>query len=417
MLWINAVKAFVNTKVQTTVTVTSNSINTAMVIHVQGTGDYLLPEAYTIKYNNVDIYPKTREINNTVYHVIPAKDKSFVLKVLDHSDVPEPFPKNIAQTDKSTFLASANAQLKSPYQSLVQETVIKVAGTIKRSNSPHLAKTTQNSLSFSFDQVPPNSEFLSVIHYEATSPCLIFNSYEKSVEISHWFSKLLFVEHFDIQNCGPKVENFNRILYMANPGKGSVVNELVARLPPAASDIYYKDTIGNVSTSRVFIDSKSTRLALRPRYPLFGGMRYSWFHGYSALFDQFLKTLDSGRFQLFVPVAPSVASIPARQYKLKIMLPEQAFDIEINNSVDMNTQESTSYSYFDTTGKPTITFSSDAFYPDNVGVVAVTYSLPPFWKFRKPAVIASAVLCAMAALWLLTNLQFSLSVVSYFYPE
>lgn len=49
-------------------------------------------------------------------------------------------------------------------------------------------------------------------------------------------------------------------------GSTNVVKSLVALLPKEASNLIFKDDIGNVSTSRVERDGKKTVFELLPRY-------------------------------------------------------------------------------------------------------------------------------------------------------
>jgi oligosaccharyltransferase complex subunit alpha (ribophorin I) len=53
-------------------------------------------------------------------------------------------------------------------------------------------------------------------------------------------------------------------------------------LPAAATDAYYRDEIGNISTSHMKILSDSVELDLRPRFPLFGGWKTHYVIGYNV---------------------------------------------------------------------------------------------------------------------------------------
>ena len=51
------------------------------------------------------------------------------------------------------------------------------------------------------------------------------------------------------------------------------MRELKAQLPPTARSLYFKDAIGNISTSHTRFGLSHTEVDLRPRYPIFGGWR------------------------------------------------------------------------------------------------------------------------------------------------
>ncbi len=53
-------------------------------------------------------------------------------------------------------------------------------------------------------------------------------------------------------------------------------------LPPSASDIYYRDMIGNVSTSTVSYGDTEATLDLIMRFPLYGGWKNNFYMGYNV---------------------------------------------------------------------------------------------------------------------------------------
>ncbi len=59
-------------------------------------------------------------------------------------------------------------------------------------------------------------------------------------------------------------------------------------LPAAARDIYYRDEIGNISTSHMREQDDSVELELRPRFPLFGGWKTHYYMGYNVPSYQYL---------------------------------------------------------------------------------------------------------------------------------
>ena len=51
------------------------------------------------------------------------------------------------------------------------------------------------------------------------------------------------------------------------------IREFRATLPAAARSMYFRDEIGNISTSHARFGLANTEVELRPRYPLFGGWK------------------------------------------------------------------------------------------------------------------------------------------------
>ena len=53
-------------------------------------------------------------------------------------------------------------------------------------------------------------------------------------------------------------------------------------LPASARDVYYRDEIGNISTSNMLSLEDSVEVELRPRFPLFGGWQTRYYTGYNV---------------------------------------------------------------------------------------------------------------------------------------
>ena len=59
-------------------------------------------------------------------------------------------------------------------------------------------------------------------------------------------------------------------------------------LPASARDVYYRDEIGNISTSNLREIEDSVELELKPRFPLFGGWKTHYLMGYNVPSYQYL---------------------------------------------------------------------------------------------------------------------------------
>ena len=70
---------------------------------------------------------------------------------------------------------------------------------------------------------------------------------------------------------------WSRLDYMTKTmqAASSVVADFQAVLPAGAHSIYYRDGIGNISTSNTRYSLRSVEVDLRPRYPLLGGWKVS----------------------------------------------------------------------------------------------------------------------------------------------
>lgn len=72
---------------------------------------------------------------------------------------------------------------------------------------------------------------------------------------------------------GARQGEWSRLDYQADPRQHGIASfrQLAAVLPRSAHSLYFRDEIGNVSTSHVRHFRDKLEVALLPRFPLFGG--------------------------------------------------------------------------------------------------------------------------------------------------
>ena len=58
----------------------------------------------------------------------------------------------------------------------------------------------------------------------------------------------------------------------------------------SATDTYYRDDIGNISTSALRVLDDAVELEIRPRFPLFGGWKTHYLIGYNVPSYEYLFT-------------------------------------------------------------------------------------------------------------------------------
>lgn len=115
----------------------------------------------------------------------------------------------------------------------------------------------------------------------------------RTIEISHW-GNIAVEETLDIYHAGAKLKGpFSRFDYMRRQGGSASVKSFKTLLPSTAADVYYRDEIGNISTSNLRMPGKSSKgepaeLELRPRFPLFGGWKTHYTVGYNVPIYQYL---------------------------------------------------------------------------------------------------------------------------------
>lgn len=78
----------------------------------------------------------------------------------------------------------------------------------------------------------------------------------------------------------------------------NVLNSFQTVLPAAARDVYYRDEIGNISTSNLKEMDDFVELELRPRFPLFGGWKTQYYIGYNVPSYQYLFNKGENSFYI-----------------------------------------------------------------------------------------------------------------------
>jgi dolichyl-diphosphooligosaccharide---protein glycosyltransferase subunit 1 (ribophorin I) len=89
------------------------------------------------------------------------------------------------------------------------------------------------------------------LHYESNTPFLSATFVQKDIDVSHWGNVAVEVAYDHLINNGPKFTGpFSRWVFMVSADRiPSAIPTFAEHLPDGAHDIYYRDIIGNISTS------------------------------------------------------------------------------------------------------------------------------------------------------------------------
>lgn len=139
-------------------------------------------------------------------------------------------------------------------------------------------------------------------------------------------------------------------------GDTNIIPSISLALPANAANPYFKDYNGNVSSTNFRSNQKSSTLEFRPRYPLFGGWKYTWFFGYEVPLTTYLTQKGDERWEVRVPVYSGVKNWTVDALELEVRLPEGAMDINVELPFDAKWSIEKRFSYFDTIGEPTVVF-------------------------------------------------------------
>jgi oligosaccharyltransferase complex subunit alpha (ribophorin I) len=233
------------------------------------------------------------------------------------------------------------------------------------------------------------------------SPPLVQATVAREIEVSHW-GNVRVEEVYELEHAGAAVTGeWSRAAHDADP-RGAWPSTLVglrAILPAGARWTYFKDEIGNVSTSNVRVKPASVEALLRPRYPLIGGWRARCVFGHSLpLATVAERGAKAGRVKLVVPFAPSVGDIVADSLSVTLVLPEGAHKVRHYLPFqELEVSTGVKKTYLDTVGRPTLTLRLRNAVAEHSVPLIVTYSLPGWRPWVEPGMCVAAVAACFAA--------------------
>lgn len=148
--------------------------------------------------------------------------------------------------------------------------------------------------------------------------------------------------------------NFRYEFQRENSGVSSV-KSFKTILPAAASDVYYRDDIGNISTSALRYLDDAVELDLRPRFPLFGGWKTHYFIGYNVPSYEYLYK-KGDKFALNMRLVDHVFDdMVVEDFSLKVILPEGAKVGKWHSPYPTKRgADGLHFTYLDTHGRPVI---------------------------------------------------------------
>lgn len=338
------------------------------------------------------------------------------------NDVNSPLPKEVSQNDLTYSLSyktythvispydtkSMKVKLRSPTQNILKFGTTFDPSMTTKSGSVVTYGPWTNVKSYSI----PNDKVQII--YEADHPKLIYSNFERSIMINHLNDDMSIKDDIVLFNNGPKLHGqFTRLTHQAqtflNIIPTTIANTLSLKLPSGIYNPYYVDQIGNVTTSS-FRPSQSTSassvLDIKPRFPLMGGWKYSFTVGFHKALSKLFT--NDGLTHVRVPFANIGADISVPKAVVKIILPEGVTQYSVDVPFETyDVKYDTTYSYFDTVGRPTIIISKNNVSDKHNVDIIINYNYGFFNAIRKPLTFMVAILTLIGTVSFLKNINWS----------
>lgn len=216
----------------------------------------------------------------------------------------------------------------------------------------------------------------------------------REVEVSLW-GNIAVEEIYSVEHSGAKlVGPFSRLDYdtKRNGDDSPDWITLDGDIPRVATDVYYRDVIGNISSSHLRYEGKTQSFELDMRFPMFGGWKNEFYIGYNLPISQYV-THKGNRHTLSINFGPAMKNLAIDDYILRFILPEGAKDIKYNFKyrVEKDNSDERRFTYLDSPfeGRPVVQFKRQNIVDDFDHIFEISYTVTlPMW--REPLMIVGS---------------------------
>ncbi|KAM9759701.1 dolichyl-diphosphooligosaccharide--protein glycosyltransferase subunit 1 [Menidia menidia] len=329
------------------------------------------------------------------------------------SHVLRPFPSQITQAERQLVIFQGNHYFYSPYPTRSQTTRVRLASKTVESYSKlgNPSKTDEIIEYGPFRDVAPFSEDAMKIHYENNTPFLTITSITRIIEVSHW-GNIAVEETIDLRHTGAMLKGpFSRYDYQRQSDSGiSSVKSFKTILPASAQDVYYRDEIGNISTSHLQVLDDSVEVEVRPRFPLFGGWKTHYIIGYNLPSYEYLYTLGD-QYALKMRLVDHVYDDQVIDYMtVKMILPEGARNIHVDTPYKIDRMPNQlHYTYLDTFGRPVLVATKGNLVEQHIQDFVVHYNFNKILMLQEPLLVVGAFYILFFTVIIYVRLDFAIT--------
>lgn len=288
----------------------------------------------------------------------------------------------------------------SPYKTETQKTTVKLASSGIESYTKLSPSSARGStLTFGpYKEIQPSSYSPLTVHYSNNKPFAKFSTMNRELEVSHWGS-ISVEEIYELKHTGAKLQGgFSRFDYqMKRNGPSPSYRSLVGTLPLQANNIYYRDQIGNISTSYIRTGDGELEMEIETRFPMFGGWQTQFYIGYSIPTEAALFIdSETGRYNLKFDFFTIFEDVWVEDMEIKVVLPEGCTDIKIEVPYEVEQSWTRRYTFLDTNfngGRPVLTLRAKNIVEEHEKQVIVSYNFNRPRMLVEPSLLVATYFC------------------------
>lgn len=195
-----------------------------------------------------------------------------------------PYPPSIKQSESQLVVYTGTLYVLSPYPTESETTIVKLVSNKIESYTMIQSKVSGDEIKYGpFEDIAPYTNEELTIHSENNTPFAVATRCVREIEISQW-GNIAVTEWYELRHDGATLKgHFSRQEYQKGSSSAPAsFRSIEARLPLEAREIYYRDRIGNISTSHVRDEDDALVVEIQPRYPMFGGWKIDFKFGYNV---------------------------------------------------------------------------------------------------------------------------------------
>lgn len=323
-----------------------------------------------------------------------------------------PYPSQITQAEKQYVVFEGNLYFYSPYKTVTQKTLVTTSSTTLESyTKTKPASLSENVITYGpYEDKAPFSEAALKVHEENNTPFLTVTDLLRVIEVSHW-GNIAVEEHVDVRHTGATLKGpFSRFDLQRSQDGVSSIKSFKTVLPASARDVYYRDEIGNISTSHMRELDDAVDVELRPRFPLFGGWKTRYFLGYNVPSYEYLYN-KGDKYALKMRFVDHVYDdMVVDDAVVRVILPEGSKDIEVRTPFSVKREaDSQHFTYLDTTGRPVVMLRKSALVEQHIQDFEVHYTFTRMQLLQEPFLVVGAFYLLFLAVIIYVRLDFSIT--------
>jgi oligosaccharyltransferase complex subunit alpha (ribophorin I) len=346
-------------------------------------------------------------------NLLKAGDSVTVVVEYSLTEYLTPFPAEITQAENQFMLYKGYANVISAYPLTTETSTFRVgSGKLVSHTTVNPTKAAGEKITYGpFTNTAAFTKNPISIHYENNSPFVVATEVLRTIEVSHW-GNIAVEENIELVHKGAKLKgSFSRLDFQMDRrgSKQPVVRSFKTILPGRASDIYYRDQIGNISTSIVNTKTDKVEVELRPRFPLFGGWRTNYVLGYNIPTAEFLFSSGS-EYALKVRLVDHIFdNVVIDKLRVKIILPETSKNIKMVAPYAVKRlPDEVHKTYLDTVGRPVIVLEKENVIANHIQQFTLYYEFEHVYLLREPLIVVVFVFILFLAVIFFVRLDFSI---------